>query len=79
MVCAATAAIVVVGYIAHEIWFCIKKEGDVKQMLGNVGKIVLFTATGAIIGGILGMAFFGTPSSLAGIGALAGALLFLMK
>jgi len=30
VVCAATAAIVVVGYIAYEVWFCIKKEGDVK-------------------------------------------------
>ncbi len=48
-------------------------------MLGNVGKIVLYTATGAVVGGILGMAFFGSSSAVAGMGALAGALMFLGK
>lgn len=48
-------------------------------MLGNVGKIVLYTATGAVLGGILGMAFFGSSSALAGMGALVGALMFLGK
>ncbi len=48
-------------------------------MLGNVGKIVLYTATGTILGGILGMVFFGSSSAFAGMGALAGALMFLGK
>lgn len=33
VVCLATAAILVAGSIAHDIWVCVKKDGDVNKLL----------------------------------------------
>ena len=79
MVCAATAAILVVGSIAYDVWFCIKKDGDVDRMLENVGSIVIYTAVGATIAVILGAVFLGSAFSLVGFGGLAGAIYAVSK